>query len=375
MIKFITAGESHGKGIIAIIEGIPAHLKLAEEDINLELKRRQSGYGRSARMKIEMDRAEIISGIRKGETLGSPVTIAVWNKDFHVKPPEPIYVPRPGHADLPGALKYEQKDIRNIWERASARETTGRVAAGAVCKKLLREFNIEILSHITGIGSISIDTTGINLTQIRKKVKSADRQPLRCIHREAMKEMIKEIDEARKKGDTLGGIFEVIVFGVPPGLGSYVQWDARLDTKLAGALMSIPGIRGVEIGLGFESARMLGSEVHDEIAFRGKFMRKTNNAGGIEGGISNGEPIVLRAAMKPIPTLLNPLKSVNLRTKKTVPAPVLRADICAVSAAGVVGEAMVAIEIASAMTEKFGSDTLQEMKAAFDGYLRNVKKF
>ncbi|OIO00693.1 chorismate synthase [Candidatus Desantisbacteria bacterium CG_4_10_14_0_8_um_filter_48_22] len=365
MIKFITAGESHGKGIVAVIEGIPAHLRLGEEDINVELKRRQMGYGRGARMKIELDRAEILSGVRKGETLGSPIAVAVWNRDWHNKPMSPVFVPRPGHADLAGALKYSQQDIRNVWERASARETAGRVAAGAVARKLLGEFGIEILSHIVGIGYISIDTTGIRLELLKKQIKSADKAPVRCVNKEAAKEMIRQIDEARAKGDTLGGMFEIIALGVPAGLGTYVQWDARLDMKLAGALMSIPGIRGVEIGLGFESAGMKGSEVHDEIAYKGRFTRKTNNAGGIEGGISNGEPIILRAAMKPIPSLAKPLWSVNLKTKRSAKAPVLRADVCAVPAAGVVGEAMAAIELASAMTDRFSGDTLQEMKRHF----------
>ena len=360
MLKLITAGESHGKGIVSVIEGIPAHLKLSEQDINVELKRRQMGYGRGNRMKIEPDRAEIISGVRKGETLGSPIAIAVWNKDAHKKLPEPVFVPRPGHADLTGALKYEQTDIRNVWERASARETVGRVAAGAVAKKLLREFNVEVLSHTVSIGGIEIDTTELSVEGLALRVKKVDNSPLRCTHKEAEKDMMRLIDEAKRKGDSLGGIFEIIGINVPVGLGSYVQWDSRLDMKLGGAVMSIPGIRGVEIGLGFESAKLFGSEVHDLI-LKG-LSRGTNNAGGIEGGISNGEPIIIRAAMKPIPSLMKPLDSINLKTKKKAKAAVLRADTCAVPAAGVVGEAMVAFIIAQAMCEKYGGDTVWEMR-------------
>lgn len=365
MIKFITAGESHGKGLIAIIEGIPAHLDIRVEDINVELERRQKGYGRGSRMKIEADHAEILSGVRNCETIGSPIAIAVWNKDFHRKPAVPVFIPRPGHADLAGALKYGFTDIRNIWERASARETAARVAAGAVAKKLLKEFGIEVVSHVVGIGCISIDNTGIKLNELIKRIKLAEGSPVRCISKEATKEIVRQIDEARNKGNTLGGIFEVIVTGAPAGLGSYVQWDSRLDMKLAGAVMSIPGIRGVEIGLGFESAGMFGSEVHDGITYENGIKRTGNNAGGIEGGVSNGEPIVLRAAMKPIPSLAKPLMSVNLKTKKNSKAPALRSDVCAVPAAGVVGEAMVAVELASAMADRFGGDTVSEMKSNF----------
>lgn len=367
MLKFTTAGESHGKGIITIIEGIPAHLFLSEKDIDVELKRRQMGYGRGGRMKIELDRAQILSGVRKGETIGSPVAIAVWNKDVHKKPLSPVYVPRPGHADLTGAVKYGQIDIRNVWERASARETAGRVAAGAVAKRLLKEFNIEVLSHVVGIADIAVDITGVSISELKKKIKSIDSSPLRCIHREAELEMMRVIDEAKKKGDTVGGVFEVLALNVPVGLGSYVQWDSRLDMRLAGAVMSIPGIRGVEIGLGFESALMLGSQVHDEITCKTGFGRKTNNAGGIEGGISNGEPIMMRAAMKPIPSLARPLDSVNLKTGKKSKAAVLRSDICAVPAAGVVAESMTAFVLAGAVCEKFGGDTINETKRNFRG--------
>ena len=367
MIKFITSGESHGKALIAIIEGIPANLSLNESDINIELKRRQAGYGRGKRMQLEADNAEILSGVRKGKTIGSPISIAIWNKDWHKKNDEEINVPRPGHADLAGALKYNQNDIRNIWERSSARETAGRVAAGAIAKKMLKIFQIKILSHVLEIGSIRTDCE-LAAGTLQSALMKLDKSSLRCIDKEKEKEMVKLVDIATAKGDSLGGIFEVIAFGIPVGLGSYAQWNDRLDVKLAGAVMSIPGVKGVEIGLGFNSARIFGSKMQDEILWDKKkgFLHKTNNAGGIEGGISNSEPILLRAAMKPIPTLAKPLNSINLKTKKFAKAPILRADVCAVPAAGIVAEAMVSIEIASAMKGKFGGDSIEEMKKNYN---------
>jgi len=377
MIKFITGGKSHGKGLIATVRGIPAGLSINVKGINIELKRRQAGYGRSRRMKIEKDKVEILSGVRLNKTTGRAITLAIWNKDWQKRKSGPINVPRPGHADLPGAISYNQKNIRKIWERSSARETAARVAAGAVAKKLLKEFKIEILSYVVEIGGIKADKHGSLVNSLKRKIKKIDDSPLRCLNKESEKKMMKKIDEAKKKGDSVGGVFEVIVFNIPVGLGSYIQWNRRLNAKLAAAVMSIQGIKGIEVGLGFNSAREFGSQVHDEIFYsknRG-FFHKTNNAGGIEGGMSNGEPIVLRAAMKPIPTLANPLNSVNLKTKKPAKAPVLRADVCAVPAAGVVGEAMVAIEIASAMTEKFGGETLQEMKLNYEKYVKYVRNF
>lgn len=378
MIRFITKGKSHGKGVFAIVRGVPKNLNIKEEDINIELKRRQAGYGRGERMEIEKDKVEILSGIRSNKTTGGPITLAIWNKDWKRDKLKPINVPRPGHADLPGAIKYAQKNIRNIWERASARETVARVAAGAVAKRLLKEFNIEILSHVLEIGGVKTGAKNWTVdAKLKSKIKKIDNSPLRCLDKKAEGKMIKIIDRAKRKGDSVGGVFEIIVFNVPVGLGSYSQWNKRLNAKLSSAVMSVPGIKGVEIGLGFKVAEKFGSKVHDEIFYKKGigFFRKTNNAGGIEGGISNGEPIILRAAMKPIPTLSNPLRSIDIITKKSMRAPVLRADTCAVPAAGVVAEAMVAIETASALLEKFGSDTLKETKTNYKRYIKYVKNF
>ena len=346
MLRYITAGESHGKALVAVLEGCPANLALNPEDINRDLARRQEGYGRGARMKIEKDTAEIISGLRNGKTMGSPIAILLPNKSNELFN-ESFTQLRPGHADLAGVLKYNQKDVRNVLERASARETAGRVAAGAICKKLLSEFKAAIKSRIVAIGGVS-----------------------------AEKEWKSLIDQAREKGDSLGGIFEIEITGVPVGLGSYVQWDARLDGNLARAIMAIPGIKGVEIGLGFREADLPGSKAHDEIFFDKSrvashgsgFYHKTNNAGGIEGGISNSEPIVIRAVMKPISTLKTPLQSVDLATKAATAAHVERSDVCAIEAAGVVGEAVAAFEIAKAFLEKFGGDSLEEVKDNFSAY-------
>jgi chorismate synthase len=343
MLRFLTAGESHGKALIAILDGMVANLPLTADDINPDLSRRQGGYGRGGRMKIEKDEAEILSGVRLGKTIGSPIAIMIPNRsiEFFEKV---VTVPRPGHADLAGAIKYNQKDIRNILERASARETAARVAVGAVCKKFLSEFNIKISSSIGHIGGQSEE----------KKWKKA-------------------IDDAGAAGDTLGGIFQVEISNCPAGLGSFTQWDRRLDGRLALALMSIQAIKGVEIGLGFEQAKLPGSKVHDEIFFaKGKFTHRTNNAGGLEGGVTNGEVIILKAAMKPISTLTKPLKSVDLITKKPVEAFVERSDITAVEAAAVIGEAVSAFEIANAMMEKFGGDSLEETKDNFSSYQKRV---
>ncbi|MCX5751266.1 MAG: chorismate synthase [Candidatus Saganbacteria bacterium] len=343
MLRYLTAGESHGKALVAILDGCPANLPLSEKDIVPDLARRQTGYGRGGRMKIEKDNAEILSGVRKGLTIGSPIALYIPNRStefFNI----PITQLRPGHADLAGALKYNQEDVRNILERASARETACRVAVGAVAKKLLSQFGIKLSSVVLEIAG--------------KKDKWS-----------------KEIDKARENGDTVGGIFEVQVTGSPIGLGSYAQWDLRLDGRLAGAVMAIPAIKGVEIGLGFEAAKRFGSDVHDAIFYTKKegWSRKTNNAGGLEGGITNGEPIVVRAAMKPISTLLKPLASVDLKTRKSCLAHIERSDICAVEAAAVVGEAVVAIEVANAFLQKFGSDNLRDIKTAFNSYLKRVE--
>ena len=345
MLRFLTAGESHGKCLIAILEGLPAGLKLNAAKIDAELKRRQSGYGRGPRMKIEKDKVQILSGLRKGLTLGSPIALKIDNKDFSIEKLPNETAPRPGHADLAGAIKYGFSDIRNVLERASARETVARVAVGAVCKTFLDEFNINITSRVIMVAG--------------KRTK------------ESIK---KKIDEAAKNKDTLGGIFQVQAKGVPVGLGSYVQYDRRLDTRLAAILMSIPGVKALEFGLGFDYANKSGSEVQDVIFYNKKrgFYRKTNNAGGIEGGISNGEPVIIKCCMKPISTLANPLDSVNINTKKPTKANIQRTDICVLWAAGVIAENVVAFELSNAILEKFAGDSIKETKRNFQGYLRNL---
>ncbi|OGW42744.1 MAG: chorismate synthase [Nitrospirae bacterium RBG_13_41_22] len=406
MLRYITAGESHGKALIGILEGVPSELPLSEEDIDTDLKRRQGGYGRGGRMKIESDHAEIISGVRWGKTIGSPMTILIENKDYKnwregmspdakAKGSIPaVTKPRPGHADLAGAIKYVQHDIRNILERSSARETAMRVALGAVAKKFLSEFGIKVGSYVIQIGKIKVQNSTLNLIQGKvqsseKKLLSifeeAEKSPVRCPDKGASKNMIALIDKAIKEGNSLGGIFEVFVTGVPVGLGSHIQWDKRLESRLAQALMSIQAIKGVEVGLGFEMSRKFGSEVMDEIFYSQKvegrkqkggiFYRKTNFAGGIEGGMTNGMPIILRAAMKPIPTLRKPLRSMDIITKEPVEAAYERSDICAVPAAGVIGEAMAALTIADAFLEKFGGDSMAETKRNYDSYINYVKNF
>ncbi len=372
-IRYLTAGESHGKALVSIVDGIPAGLKLDAKFINSELARRMKGFGRGARMRIEKDKVEVLSGTRKGKTLGSPIALLISNKDFRIESLPPISRPRPGHADLAGALKFGEKDIRNILERASARETASRVAAGAVAKTLLREFGIDFLSHVTSVGRI-VSRRRLSFAKIKNTV---EKSPVRCAETSASRLICLEIEKAKRDGDTLGGIFEVIARGVPAGLGSYAQWDRRFDAALAGALMSIPGIKGVEIGLGFGAARERGSAVHDEIFFNaklGKFYRKTNAAGGIEGGITNGEDIILRAAMKPIATLVKALDSVNMKTKKKAKAQVERSDVCVVPSAGVIAESVTAIEVARAFREKFGGDSLAEMKRNYQGYMKQLKR-
>lgn len=368
-LRFLTAGESHGRQITAILEGIPSGLSIDRLLIDRDLKRRQAGYGRGARMAIERDRAAITAGVRWGETIGSPIALVIDNLDWpnwsKAMSPDSadagsaaiVTLPRPGHADLAGALKYGHRDIRNVLERSSARETAARVAAGAVAKCLLGEFDISVASRVVEIGGRDV-----------RKGRGVDHDLVASI-----------IDKARDRGDTVGGVFEVWAEGVPVGLGSYVQWDRRFDGRIAGAVMSIPGIKGVEIGLGFEAGRRLGSRVHDEIvpgragSNRGPFKRRTNNAGGIEGGVTNGERVWLRAVMKPIPTLMNPLKSVDIRTGRRGKAMVHRSDVCAVFSAGVVGEAMVALEVASVMLDKFGMDSLAETKTNLKAYLQSMK--
>jgi chorismate synthase len=386
MLRFLTAGESHGPALTAVIDGLPAGLQLTADAINKDLARRQVGYGRGKRMEIEKDQVDILSGVRFGKTLGSPISLVIHNLDWinwQLKmSPAPdrlntaiaITEPRPGHADLAGALKYDQKDIRNILERASARETTTRVAVGAVCRAFLSSFGVHINSYVTEIGGISIPCSSFDM---KTKFTRAEKSDLRCACPVTEKKIRKHIDSCKKRGDSLGGVFEVVATGLPVGLGSYSQWDTRLDGRLAQAVMSIQAIKGVEIGLGFESARLTGSHVHDEIlhSHNTGFFRKTNNAGGIEGGISNGEPIIIRAAMKPIATLYSPLHTVDIITKKPVLAAVERSDICRVPSAAVIGEAMVAIELAKVMLEKFGADSMREITENYKTYTSHIAKF
>ncbi|MSM40807.1 MAG: chorismate synthase [Geobacter sp.] len=393
MIRYLTAGESHGPQLTAIIEGIPAGLFLGEDDINVDLARRQCGYGRGGRMMIEKDRVEILSGVRWGKTIGSPITLSVKNRDWDnwqekMSPhecyrDESIMVTRsrPGHADLAGAMKYNHHDVRNILERSSARETAMRVAVGAVAKSLLGFFDIRVCGFVTELGGVCAERHGLSLTAM---LGNASRSELFTYDAEAEQKMKDVIDQAKETGDTVGGIIEVVVSGVPPGLGSHVQWDRKLDARLAMALMSIQAIKGVEIGSGFDTARKPGSLVHDEIFYESAriadgassgFYRHTNNAGGIEGGISNGEEIIARAAMKPIPTLYKPLRSVDILTKKPFEATVERSDTCAVPAAAVVAEAVVAGEIANAFLEKFGGDSLEEIQRNFNSYIAYLRSF
>jgi chorismate synthase len=384
--RFLTAGESHGEALVTVLDGVPAGLPLTEADINEDLARRQRGYGRGGRMKIERDQVRILSGVRWGRTLGSPITLTIANRDWEnwkatmaVAAPDPdtarkeVTRPRPGHADLAGAMKFGHRDIRNVLERSSARETTARVAAAGVAKRLLAEFGITILSHVTEIGGVRVPADlETSWEQVRRRAEESE---VRCADPATEAAIIAAIDEAKAKGDTLGGVFEVVALGCPVGLGSYTQWDRRLDGRLAQAFCAIQAIKGCEIGLGFETARRPGSAVHDEILFDAAqgFRRTTNNAGGLEGGVTNGQAVVVRAAMKPLSTLRTPLRSVDVATKEAVEAVVERSDVCAVPAAGVVGEAMMALTLADAFLEKFGGDSLEEIRRNLTGYLDALK--
>jgi chorismate synthase len=389
--EFTTAGESHGPALTVIVEGAPAGLPLESERIDAELRRRQGGYGRGGRMRIESDRAELLSGVRHGQALGSPIAMLIRNRDWEnwtvamsaaALDSDPgdealrrVHHPRPGHADLVGALKYDRWDARDILERASARETAARVAAGAVAKSLLHELGIEIGSHVVMLGGV----TAALPEELPADLNAAsDPSPVRCLDPAAEEQMIDLIDEAKKNGDTLGGVFEVVATGLPAGLGSHVSWDRKLDGRLGGALMSIQAIKGVEIGLGFETGARPGSRVHDEItrdlavARGGGYSRSSNNAGGLEGGITTGMPLVCRAAMKPISTLMQPLRTVDLRTGEEALAVRERSDVCALPAAGVVGEAMVALVLAGSVLEKFGGDTIGDVRRSMDAYLERL---
>jgi len=388
-ISFRTAGESHGRGLATILEGIPAGLSLQmERDVDPELKRRQGGYGRGRRMEIESDRADLLSGVRLGETLGSPIAMLVWNRDWenwetamsHLPPdPEgnpkalrPHYLPRPGHADLVGVLKHDRRDTRDVLERASARETAARVACGAVAKRFLAEFGIRVGSHVLSIGPVEAEVPD----ELPEDVNAAaDESPVRTLDAEAGERMMEAIDRADEEGDTLGGIFEVVATGVPVGLGSYVSWDRKLDGRLGQAMMCIQAIKAAEIGPGYTNAKKFGSRVHDPIVpapekeRSGGFGRTSNGAGGLEGGVTTGEPLVVRGAMKPISTLRKRLPSVDLRDGSVDDAAVERSDVCAVPAAAVVGESMVALVVLDAFLEKFGGDALSEVRRNFDSYV------
>jgi chorismate synthase len=386
--RFLTAGESHGEALTAVIDGVPAGLPLTLADIDADLARRQRGYGRGGRMKIERDQVHLVSGVRWGLTLGSPITLQIANRDWEnwkgtmsVAPPEPgaaqkeVTRPRPGHADLAGAMKYGHHDIRNVLERSSARETTARVAVAGVAKRVLSEFGITILSHVIEIGGMRVpDNLDLPWDEVRRRAEASE---VRCADPETEAAIVAAIDQAKAKGDTLGGVFEVVALGCPVGLGSYVQWDRRLDGRLAQAFCSIQAIKGSEFGLGFEATRRPGSAVHDEILFDAQsgFRRSSNNAGGLEGGVTNGQPVIVRAAMKPLSTLRTPLRSVDLATKEAVEAVVERSDVCAVPAAGIVGEAMMAIVLAQAFLEKFGGDSTDEIRRNYAAYLDTLKRW
>lgn len=391
MVRFLTAGESHGRALVVILEGVPAGLTIDVERLTHDLRRRQGGYGRGRRMAIESDRAEILSGVRAGESLGGPIAMLIENRDWvnwqqtmHTGPqPEPdargarrapVTRPRPGHADLAGIAKYGREDVRDVLERASARETAARVAAGAVTRQLLEQAGIRITSHVFAIGPVHLP--GDLVVPFDRAAALPDDSPVRCVDEKIGASMMAEIDAAKAAGDTLGGAFEVIATGVPIGLGSYVQWDRKLDGRLAQALMSIPAIKGVGIGLGPEAAARPGSRVHDEIVPDPDgtlpVARPTNNAGGLEGGVTNGEDLRVSAWMKPIATLMKPLRSVDLRSLTESGAAIERSDVCAVPAAAVVGEAMVSLTLADALMEKFGGDSIRELSESVDRWSRGV---
>jgi chorismate synthase len=380
--RFVTSGESHGPGLTAIVEGMPAGLELSPEDIDRDLARRQLGHGRGGRMKIEKDRADVLSGVRHGRTLGSPITLRVNNRDYQnweerMNPwpvdaeVDEVHLPRPGHADLAGVMKYGFTDVRNVLERASARETAARVAAGALAKSLLGAFGVTVFSHVTRIGSVAAPDRD-DLTPA--DFEGVDESPVRCLDADVSAAMVAEIDTARKANESLGGVFEVIAFGLVPGIGSHISWEERLDGRLAGAIMSIQAMKGVGIGDGFDLAGRVGSQSHDEIFWSEEqgFFRETNRAGGIEGGMTTGDPVVVRAAMKPLPTLTKPLRSVDLATKAPAAALRERTDSCTVPAAGVVGEAMVALVLAAAYREKLGGDHIDDTRAALRAYEERI---
>jgi chorismate synthase len=382
VLRWLTAGDSHGPQLTVIIDGLPSGLEISEEDLRRDLARRQGGHGRGGRQKIETDVARIVSGVRGGVTIGSPVTLVLENKDFanwteqmtaakEGYAPKPVTRLRPGHADLAGALKYGHTDIRNVLERSSARETATRVAAGGVARKLLSHFGVEILSYTQSIGSVDIGYEGCDSNTVT--VEQIEKSPVRCPDPDASAQMVAEIDNVSELGDTLGGTFRVIARGVPAGLGSYVQWDRKLDGRLAQAILSINAIKGVEFGAGFHGVARRGSDFHDQIEYDdGRFHHLTNRAGGLTGGMTNGEPIDLRVAIKPISTMKKPMWSVDLLTKEPVEAHYERSDVCVVPAAGVIGEAVVALTLAEAFLEKFGGDSMPELERNHRAFLESI---
>lgn len=381
MLRYFTAGETHGKCLTVIIEGVPAGVRISLDEINNQLAKRQKGYGRGGRMLIEKDTAEILSGIRGGITLGSPIAIKIENRDWKnwsdimgtesSNGEKAVEFPRPGHADLSGGMKYNHHDLRNVLERASARETAARVAVGALVRQIIEPFGITFNSRVVSIGEVA-DTANPDSDGFYARVADS---PVGFGDAESEKKAMEYIDNIKKSGESCGGVVETAVKGVPVGLGSYVHYDRKLDARLAFSVMSVQAIKGVEIGMGFGAAMTCGSNVHDEIVYENKFRRETNNAGGIEGGMSNGEPIIVRAAMKPIPTLYNPLKTASIIDKKEHKASVERSDACAVPACSVVVEAAVAFEIANAFVEKFGGDCMEDIKASYDAYEKRLKHY
>jgi chorismate synthase len=391
MLRFYTAGESHGQGLLAFLSGLPAGLRVDSAYVNRELKRRQGGYGRGGRMKIESDIAQFLSGVRHGQTIGAPIAILIENRDWgnwqealavEDSPDtrakyKSLSPPRPGHADLAGCLKFNLRDARYVLERASARETAARVALGALAKLFLKEFGIEVASHVVAVGSVALPNGPVPFARILA-LRDREEIVLNCVDAETEARMKAQVDEATQARDTVGGTFEVVARGVPPGLGSCAQWDEKLDGQLAQAVMSIQAVKGVEIGTGIENAATFGSKVHDEIGYsrdESRFTRPSNRAGGLEGGITNGEDIVVRGYLKPISTLRQPLASVDLETKETVKAAYERSDVCVVPAAGVIGEAMVALVLARAFLEKFGGDSREETRRNLNSYMKQVREF
>jgi len=391
MLRFQTAGESHGQGLIAMLTGLPAGLRIDFEYVNRELKRRQGGYGRGGRMKIETDAAQFLSGVRHGQTIGSPIAILIVNRDWEnwkeamavEDRPEsrakykPLSPPRPGHADLAGCLKYNFREARYVLERASARETTARVAVGAVAKLFLKSFAVEVASHVVALGEVSLGDDPVPFEAVLA-LRDREDVMLACVDPATEARMKEEVDRATENRDTVGGTFEIIARGLPPGLGSCAQWDERLDGQLAQAVMSIQAVKAVEIGSGIASAAAMGSNVHDEIGYdraHSRFTRKTNRAGGLEGGITNGEDLVVRGYLKPISTLRRPLESVDFESKETAKAAYERSDVCVLPAGGVVGEAMVALILARSLLEKFGGDSMEETLRNFGGYLEQIRRF